>query len=465
MKYFSLHAFFTLFSIFLFGCGSTLRIQHLGDNKYQPLAPNAEIIVINVGESAPLNATVVGEISIGDSGFTTDCSWYSVLNKAKNSCRKIGANVLQLTDIREPDFNSTCYRIKGYALRIENEYVDIKTGYTKTSLKQEWEWMGIDKIEGIYENVGNSRNGKYELAVKKINDDQYQVIYISGTHSHTQQWNEGDLKGIITKTASEYIYRTEWYMDDKSKNIDLYVSFTDKAFELIWMNKEQDDMYLKLYPTSNGVNPTPNIQSSGSGFALNDQGYIVTNFHVIDGYNDISIRGINSDFSFKHKARVVITDERNDLAILKIDLPDNIKMGYPPYVILEKPSEVGELVAALGYPLRSTMGDELKVTNGVISALSGFQGDVTCYQISTPIQPGNSGGPAIDSKGNIIGVVSSKHTYADNVGYAIKAEFILSLLDATKLDIKLNTNTTIKSTLLKEQIKDIRSFVYIIECQ
>ena len=64
-------------------------------------------------------------------------------------------------------------------------------------------------------------------------------------------------------------------------------------------------------------------------------------------------------------------------------------------------SEVGEEVFVLGYPLTATMGDEIKLTTGVISSKSGFQGDISQYQISAPVQPGNSGGPLFDSKGNI----------------------------------------------------------------
>lgn len=63
-------------------------------------------------------------------------------------------------------------------------------------------------------------------------------------------------------------------------------------------------------------------------------------------------------------------------------------------------------------------GVDVKLTNGIVSARTGFHGDVSQYQISAPVQPGNSGGPLFDSKGNIIGVVSAKHAGAENAGYA-----------------------------------------------
>ena len=66
------------------------------------------------------------------------------------------------------------------------------------------------------------------------------------------------------------------------------------------------------------------------------------------------------------------------------------------------------------------MGDEVKLTNGIISSKTGFQGDVTTYQISVPLQAGNSGGPLFDSKGNVIGIVNAKHLGTENVSYVVK---------------------------------------------
>jgi S1-C subfamily serine protease len=66
------------------------------------------------------------------------------------------------------------------------------------------------------------------------------------------------------------------------------------------------------------------------------------------------------------------------------------------------------------------MGQEIKLTTGIISSNSGSLGDTALFQISAPIQPGNSGGPLFDNYGNLIGVIGAKHKNADNVGYVIK---------------------------------------------
>ena len=202
---------------------------------------------------------------------------------------------------------------------------------------------------------------------------------------------------------------------------------------------------------------------SGSGFALKN-GYVTTNYHVIEGANSITIKGINGDFNKAYNASVVATDRFNDLAILKID--DNSFNGYgtTPYSVKTVTSEVGEDIFVLGYPLTATMGDEIKYTTGVISSKTGFQGDVSLYQISAPIQPGNSGGPLFDSKGNLIGIVNAKHNGAENVGYAIKSSYLRNLVESFTAESLLPNTNSLSSKTRTEQIKSIERFVYLIEC-
>lgn len=203
--------------------------------------------------------------------------------------------------------------------------------------------------------------------------------------------------------------------------------------------------------------------SSGTGFAISDDGYVVTNHHVIDGAKSVSIKGVNGDFSESYKAKIKLVDAKNDLAILKIDDPKFSSIKTPPYIISHGISDVGTSAFALGYPLRSTMGDEIKLTNGIISAKTGFQGDISTYQISVPIQPGNSGGPLFNDKGTIIGITSSGHTQAQNANYAIKTNYLHNLLDLIDEPPKLPITNLISSKSLTEQVKEVKKFIYIIE--
>ena len=110
------------------------------------------------------------------------------------------------------------------------------------------------------------------------------------------------------------------------------------------------------------------------------------------------------------------------------------------------------------------MGDEIKLTTGVISSKSGFQGDVSLYQISAPIQPGNSGGPLFDGQGNLIGIVNAKHRGAENVSYAIKASYLNNLAESALSISLLPTNNVISGMSLSNKVKSLKNFVFIITC-
>lgn len=202
---------------------------------------------------------------------------------------------------------------------------------------------------------------------------------------------------------------------------------------------------------------------SGSGFALNN-GYFVTNYHVVEDANSITIKGVKGDFNTAFDAEIVATDKYNDLALLKINDSRFTGFGSIPYKLKTNTSDVGEEVFVLGYPLTSTMGDEIKLTTGVISSKTGFQGDVSLYQISAPVQPGNSGGPLFDSKGNLIGIVSSKHIGAENVGYAIKTSYLMNLVESAVSSSIIPGNNSISGLPLTEKVKSVKDFVFFIEC-
>ena len=202
---------------------------------------------------------------------------------------------------------------------------------------------------------------------------------------------------------------------------------------------------------------------SGTGWAIGCN-YIVTNNHVTDGARTIKIRGVGGDGNASYTAKVVAIDKVNDLAVLKIDDYRFSGFGSIPYAVKSNMAEVGEDVFVLGYPLTQYMGDEIKLTNGIISSRTGYQGDVANYQISAPIQPGNSGGPMFDSKGNVIGIVVAGVPGADNVGYAIKISYLKILIESAGLNITFPTNNTVATLSLAEQVKRVKKFVFYIEC-
>ncbi len=209
----------------------------------------------------------------------------------------------------------------------------------------------------------------------------------------------------------------------------------------------------------------PNLQlkSSGSCFAINTDGYVVTNYHVIEGGSTFLLRGVHGDFYKTYKVKVVAKDIHNDLALLKIVDEKFSKFESLGYGVLNSNGEVGEEVFALGYPLRATMGDEVKLTNGIISSKTGFQGNISSYQVTVPVQPGNSGGPMFNSQGSVIGIINAKHLKADNASYAIKSPYLFNLINSLDEKVDVSSSNTLQSSSLTTQVKQVKKHVFIVE--
>lgn len=284
------------------------------------------------------------------------------------------------------------------------------------------------------------------------------LVFIPTTNSNIYLYNkekDGEIttaNAIMTATGLlEYTYET-------NQN-DLKLTWKDKYQK--GLREIQEFKWIKTYPTQEMA--MAKQKSSGTGFALSENGLIVTCNHVIENSGKIIVKGINGDFNKSYKVKIVSTDKHNDLALLQIVDSEFTKLGKIPYLLTEKIIDVGSTVFALGFPLRSTMGDEIKLTNGIISSRSGFKGDVTTYQISVPVQPGNSGGPLFDEKGNLVGIINAKNILAQNASYAIKTSYLKGLIESLPSNVKLNTLNTLSSKSLPEKVKILRNYIYIIE--
>lgn len=331
------------------------------------------------------------------------------------------------------------------------------TSWSEYTVKQNAD-SNNDGICGIYE--GADEQG-YKLGCVKQNGE-YRLIYL-GSKERMSWWQVGDTKAILRSSATGGFFKADWYMADKTSNSDCYIIFDGGSMKTI-IDKDET-FFLKMYPTSskNGNIVSEKEEWSGTGFALKN-GYVVTNYHVIENAKSISIQGIKGDFTPKYNATIIATDKYNDLALLQISDNNFNGFGAIPYNIKTSVSEVGEDVFVLGYPLTSTMGDEIKLTTGVISSKTGFQGDVSLYQISAPIQPGNSGGPLFDNRGNLIGIVNAKHKGAENVGYAIKTSYLNNLIESSISTSILPNNNQIAELPLTGKVKSLKNYVFMITC-
>ena len=396
-------------------------------------------------------------------GFHTNWGWDNVKVGETRTYRLFFAGTMpsgitKFSMVDKGDYNGT----HGYCFRnytIENPRSNFISVASLDDIKRRID-ANDDGICGIYEPFGQV--GAKVACIK--DNDEYKIIYVSSptSYSYRNFWTIGDIKANLRQTASN-IMSADWYKSAKMLSGSAYVKFDGTSLKAIVDGIEMT--YLKTYPTSSNVN-SANIDKewTGSGFMLKN-GYIVTNNHVVESSKSIHIVGINGNKNSEYKASVVAKDKKNDLAIIKIDDNRICRFSDVPYAVSNRQCEVGEDVFVLGYPLTSYMGEEIKLTNGIISSRSGYQGDITTYQISAPVQPGNSGGPVFDKNGNVVGIVNAGIPSADNVGYAIKCTYLYNLIRGVNLTSIIPQTNHVTGISLSEKVKAVKNHVVFIKCR
>lgn len=228
------------------------------------------------------------------------------------------------------------------------------------------------------------------------------------------------------------------------------------------------EFQLKSAPSANNPvdrksNVTSRLECTGSGFFITDTGYFITNHHVINEGSVVRILTCNGEFA----AKVVKMDRANDLALLKTDG----SFSYLP-VIASRTVRLGSTAATVGFPNVGLQGFSPKLAKGEIASLAGAQDDARHFQISLPLQPGNSGGALVDEHGNVIGVIVAKlsqkaalattGTLAENVNYAVKSSYLLSFLESVpQVAAKLKEPFT-SDRKFEDVIKDVEQAAVLI---
>lgn len=193
----------------------------------------------------------------------------------------------------------------------------------------------------------------------------------------------------------------------------------------------------------------------GTGFAITSNGLLVTNYHVVSEYDSVYVQNAAGK-SFK--AKVVYTEPQNDIAILKIVDTAFKALGQIPYTFKKSPSDLAESVYTYGYPQ-----DQPVYNYGQLTSANGLNGDSLDYQISVPVNFGNSGGPLMDTKGNVIGIVQAKQTQMEGVHFAVKTSYLLSALDSLDQKVTLNTKNTMANLTTVQQVKRLKNYVFMVK--
>lgn len=344
--------------------------------------------------------------------------------------------------------------------------------WSEDSIRMYLNKQNLSPIEGIYKNY-SSEFGLLSLYIIKDKQKLYGIVL----SSKSWIYEKGDVL-FEFEYISDGVYDMVWLdsenSDDNVGGIATYEQRTltmksvgDKYDEI--KNKDDEVILVKTYP-NNGERQTSNsvsdeglsISATGSGIMIAD-GIIATNYHVVENAKKIEVAlnvdGIQTTFV----SRVLCVDKTNDLALLSIKDEQYRGVNTPPFKILPNVADVGTSVFAMGFPMSTILGEEMKVTDGIISSKSGYNGDIVTYQISAPIQPGNSGGALFDEKGNLVGITNAGVLGAENVGYAIKSSYLLNLIDSAPITIKVQIGQDTTEQELSNLVKKLTPYVAYIK--
>lgn len=337
----------------------------------------------------------------------------------------------------------------------------------------------IDPVEGIWV----FEDGNYRVVIVKADDDSSGRLKGYVLEADHPLFRRGMLKLELVPTATPGVYSTTYFMGDLSS-----VSRTARLDGAVLVIPDLPQnvgnvAVLRVFPPHRGAVGAGSGEGAtstvtGSGFLIASAGIVVTNAHVVDGRSEFQVQLFEGAHSYA--AVIAVVDRANDLALLQlIDFDYDAVFSEPiPYALASRDdTAVGDAVVALGFPLSDVLGDGLRATTGIISARSGVQGAPNVFQISNPVQPGNSGGPLVNEFGEVVGVVvaslnaglflEAAGVVPQNVNFAVKSAYVRNLITMVPAASEALTHvpTVPSGATLSELIRAAQPFVASVEAR
>ncbi len=206
-------------------------------------------------------------------------------------------------------------------------------------------------------------------------------------------------------------------------------------------------------------------KGTGTMFLVNTAGQAITNHHVVAGCGELRIEGRDG------LAKVVTEDAVNDLALVHI--PGEAKASA---AITAEPGKLrqGEDIVVFGFPLNAVLSSGGNLTPGVVSALTGLGNNTNQIQITAPIQPGSSGSPVLNKKGEVVGMVSMKlsdskmaratGSVGQNVNFAVNGQTLRTFLDTHKVDYRSGAGFFARDKSTADLADEARKWTLVLEC-
>jgi len=269
-------------------------------------------------------------------------------------------------------------------------------------------------------------------------------------------WRHHHSKISVAASIAIFAILATLFVTGKMDNNSTYQELSSKVDKI---NKTTSTLTKTVNALKNGNRVLPQDKYRGTGFAISSNGLIVTAFHLIDRADSVYVQNPTGIF----KTKVLYSDSRHDIAILKITDTSFTGLGTIPYTFKRSEGDIAESVYTYGYPQ-----DSPRYGRGELTSTNGLNGDTLDYEISVPINPGNSGGPLLDGKGNVIGIVKARENGSEGVNFALKSSYLLNAIQnipsdsATKKPV-LNTKNTLSGLTTVQQIKKLKNYVFMVK--
>ncbi|MEI8292223.1 MAG: tetratricopeptide repeat-containing serine protease family protein, partial [Verrucomicrobiota bacterium] len=307
-----------------------------------------------------------------------------------------------------------------------------------------------DEVEAVkwYRKAAGKNNltAELNLGACYANGQGVAQDYVEAEKWYSKAANQGDVEaqfnlGMIYHNGQgvpqNYVESFKWFNLSAAQGYTNAAKYRDDIGRFMTSDQIAEGQKLsnefKPSNKSDSDNSTsPNSPTaSGTGFFITDDGYLISNYHVVKGAAKVRLL---TDAGLID-ATVVKVDAANDLALLKA-----VGRFAPLPIAASRTVKLGGTVATVGFPDIGLQGFAPKLAKGEIASLAGAADDPRYFQISLPVQPGNSGGALVDARGNVVGIVAAKldasaalaatGSLPENVNYAVKSSLLLSFLES-----------------------------------
>ena len=251
---------------------------------------------------------------------------------------------------------------------------------------------------------------------------------ITGKLIEIEQMEGGEFSGENYSTTFELFINLDNNIVEISRkgNDALGILVTEWIHEYYEKTFDRKNLIYKCYREDLSDSSDETGHSSGTAFFINNRGNLLTNNHVVEGCKSQKINYFNKE----HEVKIIATDKTLDLALLKANVKPKSYISFS-----KNEPKKRQTITAAGYPLGQFLSDDLKINDGRISALKGFDNNSNEIQHDIAINPGNSGGPIVNEKGQLVAIAVSgmAKDITEGLNFGIKSSAAANFLKSNKI--------------------------------